>query len=128
MLYYKYEGRLFNSNNIFGTQLDHLYRKTKAGLNIHHWNEGTILEVVRILPLIANNVIVVSERSDDNFYVKNLIRVVKFFNGTNFTNQILSVRDMTKEEVMIETEYNKTYLKEHFNYIEFVAEIKDLLT
>ena len=128
MLYYKYEGRLFNSNNIFGTQLDHLYRKTKAGLNIHHWNEGTILEVVRILSLIANNVIVVSERSDDKLYDKNLIRVVKFFNGTNFTNQILSVRDMTKEEVMIETEYNKTYLKEHFNYIEFVAEIKDLLT
>ena len=97
MLYYKYDGRLFNTNNIFGTQLNHLYRKTKAGLNIHHWHEGTILEVVRILPLIANNVIVVSERSNDKFYDTNLIRGVRFFNGENFTNQILSVRDMTTE-------------------------------
>ena len=97
MLYYKYDGRLFNTNNIFGTQLDHLYRKTKAGLNIHHWNEGTILEVVRILPLIAHNIILVSEHSDDKFYNKNWIRGVRFFNGGNFTNQILSVRDMTIE-------------------------------
>jgi hypothetical protein len=57
-----------------------------------------------------------------------LIRVVKFFNGENFTHQILSVRDMTTEEVLIETEYNKTYLKENFNYIDFVREIKDLIT
>ena len=72
--------------------------------------------------------IVVSERSDDKFYDKNLIRVVKFCNGENFTNQILSVRDMTTEEVLSETEYNKTYLKENFNYIDFVREIKDLIT
>ena len=32
------------------------------------------------------------------------------------------------EELLIETEYNKTYLKENFNYIDFVREIKDLIT
>ena len=35
---------------------------------------------------------------------------------------------MTTEEVLIETEYNKTFLKENFNYLEFVREIRDLIT
>ena len=69
-----------------------------------------------------------SERFDDKFYDKKLIRAVRFFNGGNFSNQILSVRDMTTEEVIEETEKNTTYLKENFNYLEFVKEVKDLLT
>ena len=83
---------------------------------------------MRILPLIANNVIVVGESSDDNFCDKNLIRVVIFFKSTNFTHQILSLRDMIKKQVMFQTEFYKDYLKRNFDYLDFVKEGKVLLT
>jgi hypothetical protein len=66
------------TNNCWGDALLRLYRDTRVGLNVHYYTGKSILEVHRIVPMIANRVFVVSERSDDAYYDDKYKTMVTF--------------------------------------------------
>lgn len=126
-LYYKYFNRLeFVQHGCFGDDLIELYSRTKAALNLHYFERGCILEVVRILPLIANGVVVCSERSEDKFYDNALSNVVDFFDEKSYATVCLEYRDKTPREMNDITKARKKYLRKNFNYYDFVHEKRHL--
>lgn len=50
---------------LFGDKLMEAIRKSKIVLNLHYYQNPSVLEISRIIPLIANHKLVLSERSDD---------------------------------------------------------------
>ena len=74
----------FVSLGCFGNCLKRVYKDSRVGINMHYYGGKTVLEVHRILPYIANRVIVISERSDDAFYdgfLSNLVTYVRNADG-----------------------------------------------
>jgi hypothetical protein len=61
-------GRYSVTNSCWGEQLGEAYRDNRVGLNLHFYTGRTVLEVHRIIPMVANRMWVVSERSDDAWY------------------------------------------------------------
>jgi hypothetical protein len=66
------------TNSCWGRDLEAAYATTRVGVNLHYYDGRTILEVHRIIPMVANRVLVVSERSDDAWYDRALRGVVTF--------------------------------------------------
>lgn len=57
------------TNNCWGRAAQHeIMKNALVGMNLHFYDGPTILEVHRIVPLVANGVLVVSERSSDVWY------------------------------------------------------------
>ena len=51
--------------NLFGQNLINEWKKYKIVLNLHYYINPSVLELSRLVPLIANHKLVLSERSDD---------------------------------------------------------------
>lgn len=66
------------TSQTFKDDLDLAYAKSKVTLNIHYYEGTTILEVHRILPMVANRVWVLSEHSDDKWYDDEYSSVIDF--------------------------------------------------
>jgi hypothetical protein len=60
--------RCLVTNDCWGRDWHAAHLRARVGLNIHYYTGRTILEVHRIIPMVANRVWVVSERSDDPWY------------------------------------------------------------
>lgn len=60
--------KLFLSNSCWGDQIGKVYERSKIGLNLHYYGGKTILEVLRIIPMLANGLFVISEHGDDPWY------------------------------------------------------------
>jgi hypothetical protein len=56
------------ATNIFFEKSIECFARSKILLNIHYYDGKTILEVVRICSALENNCIVLSEKSDDEYY------------------------------------------------------------
>jgi hypothetical protein len=56
------------TSNSFGEELERLISQSKLVVNIHYYEDKTVLEVPRILPLVSAGVKVVSETSSDPYY------------------------------------------------------------
>lgn len=65
-------------NNCWGQRLMDAYASAKVGINVHFYPGRTILEVHRIVPMVANRVWVVSETSDDAWYDQAYKSIVTF--------------------------------------------------
>lgn len=123
---YKYINRFFVSDSCFGSEYREIISRSKSCLNIHFYEGHTILEVHRILPLIANKVLVLSERSNDAYYDRNLATCVTWINRNNMSNQLFQVRDMSEQEYNRITNERLDYIKTNFQFSEFVKNVKHL--
>lgn len=104
------------SSNCWGDRLTMLYRQSKVALNLHFYGGRTILEVHRILPLIANRVLVLSEASDDTWLDESLKGVVNFVTSNDVVQPI---KNMLQSD--IDTEANRRYqeLRACCNYLSY---------
>jgi len=122
-IYGKKKDKLVISNNYWGDDLKQLYKKTKIGLNIHYYSGKTILEVHRIIPLIANKILVISDKSNDPWYDEKYCNLINFINN-DFTLECLKVLQNYNNEI-IENRYQD--LVNNHKYIDFVKNIIHLL-
>lgn len=62
-------------NNTYGVERDNLYNRTKVYVNIHCSEKHNTMELIRIINLLYNNVIVITQKSiyDKLLFIKNNI-------------------------------------------------------
>jgi hypothetical protein len=123
-IYSKNKDKLVISNDYWGDNLNNLYNKTKVGLNIHYYSGKTILEVHRIIPLIANKVLVISEKSNDAWYDEKYSNLINFFENDKYTIQCLRLIKNYNNE-LVENRYQD--LINNHKYIDYVRNVSDLL-
>jgi hypothetical protein len=116
--------KLVISNNYWGDDLKNLYNKTKIGLNIHYYSGRTILEVHRIIPLIANKILVISEKSDDPWYDEKYGNLINFIESDKYTLECLRLLQNYNSEIA-ENRYQD--LVNNHKYIDYVKNIIHLL-
>jgi hypothetical protein len=123
-IYGKKKDKLVISNNYWGDDLKQLYKKTKIGLNIHYYSGKTILEVHRILPLIANKILVISDKSDDTWYDEKYSNLINFIENKDCTLECLKLLQNYNSEI-IEKRYQD--LVNNHKYVDYVKNIIHLL-
>jgi hypothetical protein len=123
-IYSKNKDKLVISNNYWGDDLKKLYNKTKIGLNMHYYSGRTILEVHRIIPLVANKILVISEKSNDSWYDEKYGNLINFFENDNYTIQSLKLLKNYNNEI-VENRYQD--LVNNHKYVDYVRNIYDLL-
>lgn len=116
--------KLVISNNYWGDDLKKLYNKTKIGLNIHYYSGRTILEVHRIIPLIANKILVISEKSDDPWYDEKYGNLINFIEREDCTLECLKLLQNYNSEIA-ENRYQD--LVNNHKYVDYVQNIIHLL-
>lgn len=84
-------------DNYWGARLFDLYSRSKIALNLHYYGGKTILEVHRILPLIANKVLVLTEASDDPWHDQTYRHLVDMSTDTNMTRDVLGMLQLDME-------------------------------
>ena len=131
-IYGKKKDKLVISNNYWGNDLKQLYKKTKIGLNIHYYSGKTILEVHRILPLIANKILVISDKSDDPWYDEKYCNLINFIENKDC--KVSSDNDFTLECLKVLQNYNNEIIEKRYQdlvnnhkYIDYVKNIIHLL-
>lgn len=77
--------------NFWGNDLLELYSRSKIALNLHYYSGQTILEIHRILPLIANSVLVLSEPSNDPWMDSQYSSIVDFTSDKDMTHSVLNM-------------------------------------
>ena len=101
--------------------LDRAYVRSKTVLNIHFYTGNTILEVHRILPMIANKVWVMSEFSDDSWYDNEYSQIVDFVDVSNldFVQKYREIMALSPDEFMAGLDERLRILKTktYTNYI-----------
>jgi hypothetical protein len=116
--------KLVISNNYWGNDLKQLYNKTKIGLNIHYYSGKTILEVHRIIPLIANKILVISDKSDDTWYDEKYGNLINFIEKDDCTLECLKLLQNYNSEI-VENRYQD--LVNNHKYVDYVQNIIHLL-
>ena len=67
------------TNSYYNESLEY-FARSKILLNVHYYHGKSILEVARIIPALENNCIILTEKSDDEYYnymYKNVIKKIK---------------------------------------------------
>jgi hypothetical protein len=123
-IYGKKKDKLVISNNYWGEDLKKLYNKTKIGLNIHYYSGRTILEVHRIILLIANKILVISEKSDDPWYDEKYGSLINFIEKDDCTLECLKLLQNYTSEIA-ENRYQD--LVNNHKYVDYVKNIIHLL-
>lgn len=124
-VYSKKQDNFFISTNCWGNNLKKVYNKTKIGLNIHYYEGKTILEVHRILPFIANKIMVISEKSDDPWYDEKYGVLINFIDCDKaYTVKCLKILQNYNREI-VENRYQD--LVNNHKYVDYVRSIIHLL-
>lgn len=91
------------TNSCWGDQQALAYRDSLVGMNIHFYTGKTILEVHRIIPLVANGVLVVSEKSHDEWYDHEYAGIVTFVATTGEQRYSSSAQEALCKSVAVAT-------------------------
>lgn len=78
-----YKIKFVASYDLFADNLYNEWRKCKIVLNLHYYSNPSVLELSRIVPLIANYKLVLSEHSDDTEADMRFSNMVVFINPDN---------------------------------------------
>lgn len=106
---------------VWGDFLRQVQGSTRVGLNVHVYERGTILEVHRIIPLVANRAWVVTERSCDAWYDRLMAPVVQYVETPQeLLTEADNVLRLSETERVAETQRRYTYLTTHCRYVDFV--------
>lgn len=114
-IYYKTPEKFLITNDCWEDR-EEIYNRTKIALNLHFYGGRTILEVHRIVPLIANKIFVISERSDDIWYDYNYQNVITYYD--NLVKTTVSSLKMDNFNDVVEARYN--YLIKNLKFVDFV--------
>ena len=93
-------------------------------MNIHYYSGRTILEVHRIIPLIANKILVISEKSDDPWYDEKYGNLINFIESDKYTLECLRLLQNYNAEIA-ENRYQD--LVNNHKYVDYVKNIIHLL-
>lgn len=121
------------TNGCWGAELAAAYARTRVGVNLHFYPGKTILEVHRIVPMVANRVWVVSERSDDPWYDEAFKNVVTFIpRGADAGKALAACVDLVCDKLdaaRAEADIDKRFreLSTACSYLEFVRARRHLL-
>ena len=119
--------KIIITNNCWNNDLEILYNRSKIGLNLHFYQGKTILEVHRIIPMIANKILVISERSDDMWYDNIFKEIVDFVNEENFTQSIIKNLEYDNKIYQEKINYRYQYLVNNCNMKKFILRNINLL-
>ena len=108
----------------WGDDLENVYTRSKIGLNLHLYFQKPILEITRIILLISNKVIVLSERSADKWYDNEYGHLINFFENTNYA--IDCVTQLQKYDYK-EAERRYQELITKHRYIDYFKNIQPLI-
>jgi len=106
----------FFTNKSFGDSLIDNINRSRIALNIHYYQKNTILEVTRIIPLIANGVVVISEKSCDPWYDKLYEGKVIFIDSSD--DIVKKIDGLLKNRDIIDNiaRNNLEWIKKEMNY------------
>ena len=90
---------MFISNDCWDEYQVKMMSITKIALNIHFYDNNTILEVHRIIPYIMNKIIVITEKSNDPYYDEMMDDVVTWSEYGEFHNKINEILELSNEEI-----------------------------
>jgi len=107
-------------DNIFGNERDNIFKKSKIYINIHSSEKHKTMELIRIINLLRNKVIVLSQNSiyKDLLYVKNSIIIFNDIEQLKFLlNDILNNYNYYYQMVFKESNviYYDNYIYQHVN-------------
>jgi len=119
------QDKLITGTHYWGDDLKKLYSKSKIGLNIHHCSGKTILEVLRIIPLIASKVLVISEKSDDTWYDEKYGTLINLIESDKYSSECLNILNNYNTDIV-----EKRYLDlvNNHKYVNYVRDIVHLLS
>ena len=113
------------TNSCWGRDLERAYVDTKVGINLHYYPGNTILEVHRIIPMVANRIFVVSERSADPWYDEQYKSLVTFLpRGSDSLKGAVTLSARLLSEPVMEAELDKRckLLKDKCCFLTYVKE------
>lgn len=90
---------MYLSNKCWDTEYNTIYSMTKYGLNIHYYTGKTILEVHRIIPLILNEIWIISEKSSDPWYNQLFDQLVTWAEPDTFSQLLEKLEQMSYIQV-----------------------------
>lgn len=108
---------------IFQDDLHRAYAQSKVSLNIHFYTGATILEVHRIVPMVANKVWVMSEHSDDPWYDEEYRDLVDFIDDTSdpdFLRTYKEILVLDGKKFMETVDKRLALLQRRFAYVDYV--------
>lgn len=126
--------KLFISDSCWGNQMAQVYERTKIGLNLHYYGGKTILEVLRVIPMMANGLFVISEHGDDPWYESKFSDMVTWIDSKNPQDLLRKTIELlvlnSKEEQNQKKKAQHDFLVEHCSYISSVdrPEVLESLT
>lgn len=124
-LYNNNLNKIFISNDCWGYNLMMVHTNSKICLNLHYYNGNTILEVVRINLLIANKVLVISERSNELWYDNKYENIVNFINNEDSLDEyyLKVLNNYNFNEV--QRRYDE--FKNNHKYVDYIKDIIPLI-
>lgn len=98
--------RVFLSNSCWGDKVGEAYRKSVVGVNMPYYGGRTILEVHRVVHMLANRLWVVSERGSDEWYSSLYEGMVEWFDGSgrDLLAKCVSALSRDRSELAADTE------------------------
>jgi hypothetical protein len=90
---------MYLSNKCWGAEYDTIYSMTKFGINIHFYSGKTILEVHRIIPLILNEIWVITEKSGDPWYDELFDPLVTWANTNTFAKVLNELNQLEQTQI-----------------------------
>jgi hypothetical protein len=90
---------MYLSNKCWEQEFESIYSNTKFALNIHYYPGKTVLEVHRIIPLILNNIWVISEKSGDPWYNELFEGLVTWAEPDTFAQVLEGIELMDEKEI-----------------------------
>lgn len=126
-LYDNNSDKIFIGTDCWGCNLFRTYANSKIGLNLHYYNGNTILEVTRINLLIANKVLVISERSNDLWYDSKYENIVNFISDNvpidEYYLNVLNDYNLSNE---VERRYNE--FKNNHKFVDYIKNVIFIIT
>lgn len=111
----------FFSENCYGNKFDEIINRSKISLNIHYYkNKPWILEVCRIIPLIANGCHVISERSNDLWYDEQFKGKIFFSEIKNISDAVNLINSSDSSDSYQMLKRSQIWLKKEFNHSKLI--------
>jgi len=89
-------------NNLFGSEIRDILRRSKIVVNIHFY-ANALLETTRLYECLSLGCVVVSEKSSDMHRHEDLIQLVDFVEENDFVGMAVKVRRWLDDESSIES-------------------------
>jgi hypothetical protein len=124
-VYNKQLTKLVEMDGYWGDKLKEAYKKSKIGLNIHLHSGRPIFEITRIILLIANKVLVMTERSADPWYDEQYKNLLYFFKTEDYHAECMQLLGQYSPRLAEEI-YD--YVKTNYAYVNYIKEILPFLT